>query len=130
MLVTGTATGEHEEARYLKDRERLLETYDVLLNRIKELETVRAVLEERLRSSEAYQQELQQKLAAAVMLIKPPTESQVEIDSESVTELRALRSSIDHLLAPEPTTVDKTIVDVKELRSSITRLLSTGGATR
>jgi predicted nucleic acid-binding Zn-ribbon protein len=126
----GTVVGEPGEDRYVKDRERVLQAYDALLNRVKELETEKAVLEERLRSSEDQQEELEKKLSAAVTLIKPRAESQKEIDAESLSEMRELRSSITRLLTPREPSGEKTVVDIKELRSSISRLLTPGDVTR
>lgn len=120
------SAGEGAGAKYTRDRERLLESYDAVLNRVKELEKEKAVLDEKLRASEAQQQELQKRLSAAVTLIRSPTEKQMEIDSESVQEIRELRSAIGRLITPRTpaTPADTSGVDIEELRSTITRLLS------
>ncbi len=124
-----TVVGGPAEDRYVKDRERVLEAYDALLSRVKELEREKAVLEERLRSNETQQQELEKKLSAAVTLIRSPPEDQAEIDAECFSEMKELRSSISRLLTPRETLGDKGAVDIKELRSSLSRLLTPGDVT-
>ncbi len=127
----GTDAGERGEMKYMKDRERILEAADALLNNLKTLETEKIVLEEKLRSSEAQQEELNQKLAAAFTLIKSPKETQMKnIDEECISEIKELRSSISRLLASGETPGDRSVVDIKELRSSLSRLLTSGEMTR
>jgi predicted nucleic acid-binding Zn-ribbon protein len=129
VFLMSTVVGGPAEDRYVKDRERVLEAYDALLNRVKELETEKAVLKERLRGNETQQQELEKKLSAAVTLIRSPPEDQAEIDAECLSEMKELRSSISRLLTPRETPGDKGAVDIKELRSSLSRLLTPGDVT-
>ncbi len=126
-------TGGRGETKYAKDRERILEAAEALLNSLKELETEKVVLEEKLRNSEVQQEELKQKLAAAFTLIKTPKETQMEnlkADDESLSEIKELRSAIQHLLSSGETPGDRAAVDIKELRSSLSRLLTSGEMTR
>ena len=128
-----TVEGERGDMKYMKDRERLLEAAEALLGNLKELETEKVVLEEKLRSSEVQQEELKQKLAAAFTLIKTPKETQMEnlkVDDECISEIRELRSAIQHLLSSGETPGDRGAVDIKELRSSLSRLLTSGEMTR
>jgi hypothetical protein len=117
--------GERKEAHYMKDRERLVEAADALVNRLKELETEKAVLGEKLKTSEGQQEELQRKLSAAVTLIRSPAKDQVQIDEESLSEMNELRSSIARLLTSD-TSGDRGVMDIKELRTSLSRFLTTG----
>ena len=129
----GTDVDGHGETKYVKNRERILEAAEALLNSLKELETEKVVLEEKLRSSEVQQEELKQKLAAAFTLIKSPKETQMEnmkVDNECILEIRELRSAIQHLLSSGETPGDRGAVDIKELRSSLSRLLTSGEMTR
>ncbi len=128
-----TVEGERGDMKYMKDRERLLEAAEALLGNLKELETEKAVLEEKLRSSEVQQEELKQKLAAAFTLIKTPKETQMEnlkVDDECISEIRELRSAIQQLLGSGETPGERGAVDIKELRSSLSRLLTSGDMTR
>jgi len=128
-----TVEGERGDMKYMKDRERLLEAAEALLGNLKELETEKAVLEEKLRSSEVQQEELKQKLAAAFTLIKTPKETQMEnlkVDDECISEIRELRSAIQQLLSSGETPGERGAVDIKELRSSLSRLLTSGEMTR
>ena len=128
-----TVEGERGDMKYMKDRERLLEAAEALLGNLKELETEKIVLEEKLRSSEVQQEELKQKLAAAFTLIKTPKETQMEnlkVDDECISEIRELRSAIQHLLSSGETPGERGAVDIKELRSSLSRLLTSGDMTR
>ena len=128
-----TVEGERGDMKYMKDRERLLEAAEALLGNLKELETEKIVLEEKLRSSEVQQEELKQKLAAAFTLIKTPKETQMEnlkVDDECISEIRELRSAIQHLLSSGETPGERGAVDIKELRSSLSRLLTSGEMTR
>ena len=125
----GTVEGERADMKYMKDRERLMEAAEALLSSLKGLETEKIVLEGKLESSEAQQEELKQKLAAALTLIKSPKETQmqkIEIDKECISEIKELRSSIGRLLASGETPGDRTAIDIKELRSSLDRLLTSG----
>ncbi len=129
----GTVEGERGDMKYMKDRERLLEAAEALLGNLKELETEKIVLEEKLRSSEVQQEELKQKLAAAFTLIKTPKETQMEnlkVDDECISEIRELRSAIQQLLSSGETPGERGAVDIKELRSSLSRLLTSGDMTR
>jgi uncharacterized protein (DUF3084 family) len=99
----GVVADRREGDKILKDRQRLMEGYEEVLDRVKELETEKAVLEEKLRNSEAQRRELQDKLSAAVVLVKSSsgpyaTGGQAEIDSKSLQEMRELHSSIARLL--------------------------------
>jgi len=78
-----------------------MEEYDQLHKKVKDLEAAKTALEEQLTESEARKEELHQKLSSIVNGILrelTPLEERATADSKSVTEIKDLRSSISRLL--------------------------------
>ena len=91
---------------FLKDSVRLREEYEKLVSKIKELESTKTALEEKLKASEAQQRELQLKLssiATTVLREPPPPEKQFEVDSKGLSEIKELRSQIGRVITQKET---------------------------
>lgn len=78
-----------------------MEEYEQLHKKVKDLEATKTALEEQLTESEAQKEELHQKLSSIVHVILrelSPLEERATVDPKSATEIKDLRSSISRLL--------------------------------
>lgn len=99
--MSNATTDQQKWEEFLHNGEGLMEEYQKLLNKVKYLEAAKAALEEKLRTSEAQKEELQQKLSSishALLRELVPPEEQAEVGSKWAAEIRELRASISRLL--------------------------------
>jgi len=99
--MSNTVTEREKWEEFVKRSEGLMEEYEKLRRKVKELEAGKAALQEKLDASEAQREELQQKLSSIVHVILrelSPLEEKTAVDSKWIAEVRDLRTSISRLL--------------------------------